>query len=84
VALARLRRPQTEWHADTGDEDGARAEREARSWREFEYLMVRLKFRSDESVRSELLNLALELEARYPSPLGYHREREEEANGGGI
>jgi hypothetical protein len=46
---------------------------------EFEYLMVRLKFRSDEPVPPELLYLAIELEARYPFPLDFYRERAEKA-----
>ena len=55
-------------------------EREAlQSTPEFEYFMARLKFRADEPVPVEQIDLALDLAARYPHPLDYYRQLAERA-----
>jgi hypothetical protein len=43
------------------------------------YLMARLKFRPDQHVPFEMMDLALELELRYPHALDYYRQRAEDA-----
>jgi len=53
--------------------------RELQRTPEFAYLMARIRFRHDEPVPAELLDLALELELRYPYSLDYYRLRAEEA-----
>jgi hypothetical protein len=45
---------------------------------DFAYLMARLRFRDDEPVPVEWIDLAIELAVRYPHPLEYYRERAED------
>ncbi len=67
--------------AMSGKELHALAAAEPDDW---DYLMARLKWRPDEPVPVEQMDLALELEVRYPHHRDYYQGRAEQARPGRL